>query len=173
MGVLRRHLTLALGILGALLLTSSSALAQSREYELKAVFLLHFTRFVKWPASALPAGAPFTIGIVGGDPFGGALDRAVQNETVSGRKIVVRHGGDMSGCQIVFMSKSSGSPSAVSGPGILIVGESAGFARQGGIIEFTLKGNAVNFIINAEAAQKAGLRISSKLLKLGRASASN
>ena len=117
MGILRRHLTkiVALGGEAALLLSAQVAHAQSREYELKAVFLLNFAQYVKWPASALPAGAPITIGIVGGDPFEGELEKAVQGESVGGHKIVVRHGGDMHGCQLIFLSKSAGLRLTVNG----------------------------------------------------------
>ncbi len=174
MGILIHNLTkktaVVLGVIGTVLFASPQARAQSREYELKAAFLLNFTQYVKWPANALPAGAPFTIGIVGGDPFAGGLDKAVQGETVAGRKIVVRHGGDMRGCQMVFVSRSGGGPGSVQGPGVLTVGESAGFARQGGVVEFYLKDNKVSFEVNSDAAEKGGLRLGSQLLRLSKAS---
>src|SRR4051812_38643992 len=45
------------------------------EYDVKAAYLFKFTKFVEWPASAYASNdAPFVIGIVGRDPFGG-LDR--------------------------------------------------------------------------------------------------
>ena len=48
------------------------------EYEVKAAFLLNFTRFIEWPDSALAsADQPFSICIVGENPFGDALDRIV------------------------------------------------------------------------------------------------
>src|SRR5687768_11102671 len=53
----------------------------SREYDLKAVFLFNFAQFVEWPARAFPtAEAPFVVGIIGNDPFKGALDDVVRNE---------------------------------------------------------------------------------------------
>jgi hypothetical protein len=48
------------------------------------------------------------------------------------------------------------------------VGEGDGFARQRGHIGFYIDQNSVKFEINAPAAEKAGLKISSKLLSLGR-----
>src|SRR5690349_12852350 len=63
----------------------------TQEYDLKAAFLFNFTKFVEWPADAFDSTtAPFTIGIVGDDPFDGGLDDIVANESVHDRKIVVR-----------------------------------------------------------------------------------
>jgi hypothetical protein len=47
-----------------------------------------------------------------------------------------------------------------------VVGESEGFASAGGVIQFAIEKNRVRFLINAEAADTAGVKISSKLLAL-------
>ena len=54
----------------------------------------------------------------------------------------------------------------LAGASTLTVGETEDFAREGGMITFHIEENKVRFEINAEAAQRAGLRISSQLLKL-------
>ena len=77
------------------------------EYEVKAAFLLNFTRFIDWPTGAFPdASSPFAMCIVGKDPFGAALDEIVKGETVSGRRLVVRRIKDkeqMQGCQLAYI----------------------------------------------------------------------
>ncbi len=82
----------------------------TREYDLKAAFLFNFAQFVEWPASAfVSADEPFTIGVLGEDPFGAALDDVIRNERVNGRPLVVRRCrsvDDSKGCQILFISKS-------------------------------------------------------------------
>ena len=50
--------------------------------------------------------------------------------------------------------------------GILTVGETEGFATQGGIVNFKVEGGRVRLEINIEAAERAKLRISSKVLSL-------
>jgi hypothetical protein len=50
----------------------------------------------------------------------------------------------------------------------LVVGETSGFAAAGGTIEFTLEDNRVRFTINTDAADRAGLMLSSKLLALAK-----
>jgi hypothetical protein len=51
---------------------------------------------------------------------------------------------------------------------ILTVGESDGFVQQGGMIGFLLVDNKVRLEINLETAQRAKLKISSRLLLLAK-----
>lgn len=130
------------------------------EYDVKAAFIAKFPEFVKWPAGA----GSITVGLLGDDSFGGALDRMVK---VKRSKRVE----DLKGCQIIFVSKSErgnvgGILAALSGANVLTVGESDGFTRQGGAIGFTMEGDKVRFEINTRAAQRSGLEISARLLKL-------
>jgi hypothetical protein len=48
------------------------------------------------------------------------------------------------------------------------IGEIAGFAKRGGIINLVLEDNKVHFEVNVEAAKEADLTISSRLLALAR-----
>lgn len=140
------------------------------EYEIKAAFLFNFAQFVKWPAS----GGQMTIGILGDDPFGGALEKTVKGESVDGRKLTIRRARkaeDLKGCQIVFVANSEGGNlnailAALAGANVLTVGELDDFVKQGGAIGFTSSGGKVRFEINTGATQRAGLNISSRLLKL-------
>ncbi len=172
---LRSWLTTALVVLGSFATLAPPARAQYSEYEVKAAFLANFTQFAKWPATALgDPGAPFSIGILGDDPFGGALEKLVRGQTVSGRKIVIHRGRsaeDLRACQVVFISKSerarvADSLAALQGGCILTVGETDQFTRQGGVIGFQMQGDKVRFEINASAAQRSKLELSSRLLKL-------
>ena len=155
--------------------------AEFGEYEVKAAFLSNFAQFTKWPSGTFSdSGAPFVIGILGDDPFGRAMENIIQGRGVSGRKVVIRRGRnvtDMRGCQIVFVSKSERGRAGeilgalqnlagLQGSPILTVGETEQFTRQGGMISFKMEGDKVRFDINSGAAQRAGLQISSKVLKL-------
>lgn len=149
----------------------------SKEYQIKAAFLFNFAQFVEWPSAAFAdASAPISIGVLGDDPFGPVLEQTVQGETINHRKLIIQRSqrvADLKGCHLVFISKSErarlpdifdslGSSSA------LTVSETENFARRGGIINFYLDGNKVRFEINADAAQRKGIKISSQLLKLGK-----
>ncbi|MDQ3624574.1 MAG: YfiR family protein [Verrucomicrobiota bacterium] len=152
-----------------------SAKAQHSEYDVKAAFIANFVKFVRWPAGALPdANAPLTIGILGNDPFGGALDRSVHEQSAGGRKMNVRRGRrveDLRGCQVVFIGSSVGNlgQTLAALPGnVLTISDIPGFTRQGGMIGFVMEGDKVGFEINSANAQRAGLEITSRLLRLAK-----
>ncbi|MGV3771346.1 MAG: YfiR family protein [Verrucomicrobiales bacterium] len=172
---LARGAICALASLLLLLGSGINAQAQSREYALKAAFLFHFTQFVEWPAEAFAeTNSPFVIGIIGADPFGNLLHDIVQNEKVKGRSIVVRRlksSADSSECHILYLAPSEAANmdkliKGVAGKPVLTVSDIETFARRGGMIRFITENNKIRFRINNAAAQKAGLTISSKLLRL-------
>jgi hypothetical protein len=145
--------------------------------QVQAVFLFNFAQFVKWPAKAFPdAGSPMTIGVLGANPFGGALDNTVRGETVAGRRMAVkysRRAEDLKGCQIVFVSKSEAGRigsilKTYQGSPILMVSDIPRFCEQGGMIHFIIEGGRVKFSINSQSAKNADLQVSSKLLRLAK-----
>ena len=50
---------------------------------------------------------------------------------------------------------------------VLTVGEFERFAQRGGVLRLRLDQNMVRFEVNVDAAERAHLQISSKILKLG------
>ena len=150
------------------------------EYQVKAAFLYNFARFVEWPTTAFGNDKePFRICVIGKDPFGGALAEAVRAKTVSGRSFVVAgisgpgilDKSYAAGCQILFVSSSEKNrlPAifrALPAAGVLTIGDTEGFAAQGGIVNFKLEDGRVRFEINVEAAERENLRISSRMLTL-------
>ena len=160
-----------------LALAASSALAQTRpasEYQIKAAFLYEFGRFVEWPASISYSESQFPICVLGVDPFGVLLDEALKSKSVGELTVVPRRilgVNDATKCRVLFISSSEDRRlqeilSALGGDGILTVGEGIRFSRLGGMISFTIEENHVRFAINASAAEEAGLRVSSQLLRL-------
>ena len=148
-----------------------------REYQLKAAFIYNFMQFVEWPASAFPDGrAPIVLATIGDDPFQGALDHAVSGKHVNGRPIVVKHftrAADVQGCHLIFFADGQDEQfnavtQKLGNAPVLTVGDSDAFTREGGIIRFYEEDNRLRFEVNPKAATRAGLRISSKLLKLAR-----
>jgi hypothetical protein len=145
------------------------------EYEVKAAFLYNFARFVEWPSAALPAATtPLTLCVLGDDPFGADLDRAVDGKDVNGHPLVVKRlkeFEDAVHCHIVFIATSDRTRLLRSLDGlrhasVLTVGETDDFLQLGGIINFDIRDNRVRFGINVAAATRAGIKISSKLLRL-------
>jgi hypothetical protein len=144
------------------------------EYQVKAAFLLNFTKFTQWPATAFAdADSPITICILGDDPFGNTLNQIVEGEVVSGRKVAVqrmKRPPQSKSCQVLFARKSENGLKVLPavGHGVLTVGESAGFIRDGGMIAFVLENRRVRFEVNQTAAENAGLTLSSKLLNVAK-----
>jgi hypothetical protein len=145
------------------------------EYQVKAAFLYNFAKFVDWPPAAFKdAKEPLDICIYGHDPFGAALEDALFGKTVGGRRVALGRATklqDLAGCHIIFVSSSEREPTAdlasrLKGRAVLLVGESEDFVASGGTIQFTIEDNRVRFVINPDAADRAGLKISSKLLAL-------
>lgn len=175
----RSGLLLLAGALALAVLATPAAAqtAAPREYQIKAVFLFNFLQFVEWPSTVFAAAdTPIRIGVLGDDPFGPALEEAVRDETIDGRRLTVRRSQrieDMADCQLLFIGKSESRRlaeilSSLEGRPVLTVGEVGGFTRQGGIISFYADGKKVRFEINPATARRCGLKLSSQLLGLGR-----
>jgi len=165
-------------------------LAQAQEnrppdYRVKAAFIYNFGKFVEWPASAFAsADAPLVIGVLGGDPFHGDCERIVANKSINGHPVIVRQishpagrrqtrdYSDLKSCHILFISASESDNlpdilDALKGRSVLTVTDNLDhFAASGVMINFVMENESVRFEINDDAARRAGLKISSKLLAL-------
>ena len=147
------------------------------EYQLKAAFLYNFAKFIDWPDSSFAnSRSPFAICILGADPFGRALDDVLRDKSIGDRTVAIERFKDIAQtrqCQMIFVSPSEGPRLAdilqrLRGARVLVVGESEGFAEAGGTLQFTLEDDHLRFLINTDAAQRAGLNVSSKLLSLAK-----
>jgi hypothetical protein len=145
------------------------------EYRVKAAYLLNFTRYVEWPSEAhASASAPIVLCVHGINPFGRLLVGTVRGQTSRGRALEVRHtkaAADIAGCHVVFVSRAEWRrrPAVLAGlakPGVLTVGEGPAFAEAGGVIGLVLEEGAVRFAINLAAGERAGLRLSSRMLSI-------
>jgi hypothetical protein len=145
------------------------------EYQVKALFLLNFTKYVDWPpVSFAGTNTPIIIGLYGEDKFGDALKQAVEGKTISGRRIILQRfeKDDESGkCHILFISDSEKKRlgeilDKIRALPVLTVGETDQFMEQGGVINFVKKEGKIRLEINLDAARQAKLEISSKLLSV-------
>lgn len=177
--VLRRLLALIsiLIVVGGAVRPAASSVEGLSEYEVKAAFLFNFTRFVEWPSSAFATDkTPFVIGLFHSDPFGAALRRVVEGQTVRGRPVeirIVKRYDEVRACHLVFVSaaEEQRTPDLLRSGAVgqvLAVGESSGFAQAGGIMNFVMDGPRVRFEVNLRAAKRAGLKLSSRLLSMAR-----
>lgn len=154
----------------------SARAADDAEYQIKAALLYRFAQFTEWPAGALAEHRQLTLCVLGENPFGGLLDDIAGN-TVHQRKLAVQRLADpqsLSQCHIAFVGAMR--PDALSQTikrsrqlNVLTVSDAKGFAAAGGMIQFVIVNDRVQFEINNAATDRAGLKLSSHLLKLARA----
>jgi hypothetical protein len=143
------------------------------EYQVKAAYLYNFGRFVEWPGAAAN-NKPFTICVLGQDPFGAVLDNTFAGESINNRKLEARRIAstrEADGCEILFVSSSEAARTkeiltAVEKFRSLTVSDMPNFVANGGMIQFVLVDNKVRFEVSLKPAQKAGLNFSSQLLKV-------
>ena len=147
------------------------------EYQLKAVFLYRLSLFITWPKEAFKdSDQPFVIGILGEDPFGPLIDKVVINESVNKRPIQVRRFVRIDDvlnepCQILFISKTqrnqwSGIIHKLDKHAMLTVSDMARFSQMGGMVNIWTQNSRIKIDINSDETRKAGLIVSSKLLKV-------
>lgn len=152
--------------------------AAERAAAVKAGLLYNFTVFIDWPQEVFAsAEAPFRMQIVDQAAAGTAF-RALAAKTVKGRKIFIdRYDGP--GLErgpaphLLFLNTTDKKLIErilhdVAGRPVVTVGEVCGFAEMGGTINILNEQDRVSLEINVDAARRAGVTISSRLLKLKR-----
>jgi hypothetical protein len=153
---------------------SRAELSQLSENQVKAAYLFNFAKFVEWPASAFPsAAAPLVIGVIGKGPASEAHD-ALTGRSAKGRKVQVRQitrYDELAGCQVLFIAASEKPRMkeilrALPGGGVLTVSDIKHFSSSGGMIGLVSRGEKIQFEINLGNAERAGLKLSSQMLKL-------
>ncbi len=156
-----------------LLLLPAAATADTlAEDSVKAGIILNFAKYTEWPGAAL-AGDSLRVCGLGNQPLSGKLAQ-MQGRQVQSREIQVRiltRADEWRDCHVLFIpaaEKQRGDAilRALAQAPVLTVGDSEEFAQSGGIIGLKLRAGRVRFDINLAAARKAGLSLSSQLLKL-------
>lgn len=154
-----------------LCLQSGASEPVGREDRLKAAFLINFAQFVQWPT---PTGETFTLCLLGADGVRDALaEAAARNKKIVGGALAVHSlasGAAIDDCRLLFIESSrldAGDRAREhADKPILTVSDAASFASTGGMIELFAENNRLRFRINVANAQRAGLHVSSDLLRL-------
>ena len=145
--------------------------AASREDELKAAYLFNFAKFVEWPQGRQASALVICVVDAGG--VTSALAAAISNKRIGARTLGVRSlspTDPRDDCDLLYVSaaaiRQDGLAANPPDAPTLTVSDAADFAKQGGMIEMFSEGNRIRFNINTGNAHRAGLRISSNLLRL-------
>ncbi len=147
------------------------------DYQVKAAYLTNLGRFVnQWSTRTGSPDETFDICVLGPDPFGPDLDRAVKGEKIGGAPLTAKRISapqEAAGCRVLYISGSGDVQltavlAALGTAPVLTVSDNPDFVKRGGMIQFILDGSHVRFEINIAAARRAGLTLSSELLKIAR-----
>lgn len=148
---------------------------QSLEAEVKAAYIYNFVTFAEWPPTAFASSAdPLRVCSVGDPRFELVLERSLRGETINGRRVVLDRSPGPDAwrrCHAIFIAEGGATEAvlqATSDVPVLTVGESELFARRGGLVTFVVDAGRVRFDVNQTAAEKRGLKLSSRLLRLAR-----
>jgi hypothetical protein len=174
--------TLEFFLLAACLLVCAEKMAKAQsqalsESQIKAGFVFNFTKFVEWPSDAFAdPESPIVLGVLGDNPITDLLIETAAGKTVNGRPVTIRRfkeGQDLRICHILFVSSSEQKRALlilekVKAMPVLTVSETSGFAQAGGMIDFLVEGNKVRLEINLDAAARARLKISAKVIAVAR-----
>ena len=144
------------------------------EVTLKGAFLFNFARFTEWPADALQTDSPVSACVLGDRAVGDAFARTVKGKQLAGRAIsvtLIAPTGSLPACHLVYLSGIASSRvaeivAALRDLPVLTVSDSEEFTKRGGIIQFFVESGKMRFRINARAAKRARLQLSSRLLAL-------
>ncbi|HUI79067.1 MAG TPA: YfiR family protein [Bryobacteraceae bacterium] len=145
------------------------------EYPLKAAFILNIAKFVEWPVDVFQGPKdPIVLCVLGANPFGDALEQATRGRTADDRSFAIRHVSEVrqaAGCHILFVSVSEHKRlhtvlDEIPSSGILTVGDTDDFTKEGGVVNLRLEGDKIRIRVNVQAATREKIRISAKLLSL-------
>lgn len=174
------HVALALVLVTLALTVAAPVRAQSHgEYDVKAALLYQLSRFFEWPEEHRPASdEPMRVGVYGGDPFGGSLQRTLSKKPSplgNGFEVVVVNSVEEAlACHVVFVPRAPSEATLTAIPGlieasILVVGEESRFAeQQGGLLALVPDGKTMGMVLNLAALARSDLEAPSQFMRLCR-----
>jgi hypothetical protein len=144
-----------------------------QEYTAKSVLALNLARFSDWPPEVFQnSGGSVNLCLMGDEVVQQAFHmidkKQVGNKNLS--VINIKENKQLEGCQLLYISEDSANAAQWLQESykrhILTIGERDNFLGQGGMVYFEMINPKINLIINLAATQKAGVQISSRVLKL-------
>lgn len=173
--MIRAALRFAMLVLALVAMGGARAQQAANESTVKAVFLYKFAGYVEWPSAAFPApDTPLVIGVASADDVAGELERLVPGRNVNGHPVSVRRVRDenVRGVHVLFVGRAAGNAQAMvragQQQGALVVTETEKGLELGSAINFVPVEDRIGFDVSLDSAEKAGLRISARMLPVAR-----
>jgi hypothetical protein len=143
------------------------------EDRIKAAFIYKFLSYVDWPPNSFAnSGSPYVIDVLGNEVIAEELRSLAAARQLNGRPVVLRKstGKDVAGgVHVAYIGRHEklrfvALLKQFQGTATLIVTDSDGALGQGSMINFRVLDDRVRFEVSVDAAEKSGLKLSSKLL---------
>ncbi len=143
------------------------------EDAVKAGFVYNFVKFTQWAGEREGETRPLDICTPGALPLDGQF-ALLHGRMVGSRKIALRSyvaPADWRNCQVLYLpdaeaGRTESNLRSLGSAPVLTISDQAGFVQAGGMIGLRVDNNRVRFDVNLLAAQRAGLNLSSQMLKL-------
>lgn len=168
-----RRLAGGLLALTAWLAVGSVQAQQVSEQAIKAGFVFNFVKFTQWSGGRELDNRPLEICTPGALPLDGQFallqGRVIGNRTIALRPHVAA--ADWRTCQVLYLAetdvgRTENSLRSLGNAPVLTISDQPDFVQAGGMIGLRVEDNRVRFDVNLQAAQRAGLTLSSQMLKL-------
>lgn len=170
-----RGFVCVLGVVGLVLYADpcTSQEPTAIEPHVKAAFIYNFLKFTEWPVETLASG-PLIV-CVAGSP---AVAESLKTATRQGRPLdhdvtVVEITADAvpKFCHLIYVAQADEATArrwlaALHGSTAFSVSDCARFAQLGGVANFFVEDGRLRFAVNVDAARRASLHISSRMLML-------
>lgn len=171
--------TLAIMLANSLSSYSQNAAALASEpvdeYKVKAAFIYKFSGYIKWPKERTSEAEKFVVGVLGGDPFDGALAQLFEGKRVGDLPVELRKldGADeLPECHLVFVNKTATDIEAIVAKAykhaVVLIGDGPDLAEIGCTFGFYIEENKVRFAVNMRAVRASAIEVSSKLLQVAK-----
>jgi YfiR/HmsC-like len=150
------------------------AQAQAPEADLKAAIITNMLLFVEWPTRESPPSEHLTVCFLGDSPVAAALTR-LDGKVIKGKllKIIQFNSSSIAECQALYFSPgnvaSLGSVlTSIGSSSVFLAADSPEYSRRGIMLNLERVSGRIVFDVDLGSAQKAGLQVSSKALRLAR-----
>jgi hypothetical protein len=161
----------AIGLIG--FLVGIGVGAAEPEDELKSATVLSFVRHSEWLRDSQEG--PITIGVTGRSAMIDTLHRALDGKTANNRPIRIVHAkaaGDLRSCQVLYVATDNNNEvrqtlASLGASHALTIGEADRFLDYGGAVKLLIVDGHMSFEVSPAALDRAGVSISSKLLRYG------
>jgi len=156
------------GVLQSFSFETGSTGGDGNEYQVKAMFVFNFTKYVEWPDGR--SANVFTVGVIGESEIIEHLERIASQKKIGEKRIAIKLLSPDSDeyCDIVIISKTHLNKldqveKRYAGKGVLIISDES---PRSAAINLVTRDNKIRFEINQSLAKAGGVKISSQLLSL-------